>query len=190
MYKQDGGSFRGCSRYELLGKRGESTVFHVRYFEVEPGGWTTLEHHRHEHAVIGARGAGEIQLGPHVYPVGVGDCAYTAPGDTHQLRNNGEEPFGFICVVAADRDRPVEVDPGEFLKSCAVKHALQHGMKEALEEQVKHRAALGVSAAGAVAEGSACEWKPGMGKAKKAAAAAAAVEGGSACEWTPGKKKH
>ena len=37
MYKQDGGSFRGCSRYELLGKRGESTVFHVRYFEVEPG---------------------------------------------------------------------------------------------------------------------------------------------------------
>ena len=192
MYKQDGGSFRGCSRYELLGKRGESTVFHVRYFEVEPGGWTTLEHHRHEHAVIGARGAGEIQLGPHVYPVGVGDCAYTAPGDTHQLRNNGEEPFGFICVVAADRDRPVEVDPGAFLKSCAVKHALQHGMKEALEEQVKHRAALGVTAAGAVAEGSACEWKPGMGKAKKAAAAAAAaaVEGGSACEWTPGKKKH
>ena len=82
----------------------------------------------------------------------------------------------------------MEVDPGEFLKSCAVKHALQHGMKEALEEQVKHRAALGVSAAGAVAEGSACEWKPGMGKTKKAAAAAAAVEGGSACEWTPGKR--
>jgi len=24
---------KGCSRYELLGKRGESSVFHVRYFE-------------------------------------------------------------------------------------------------------------------------------------------------------------
>ena len=29
MYKQDGGSFKGCSRFELLGKRGESTVFHA-----------------------------------------------------------------------------------------------------------------------------------------------------------------
>ena len=85
----------------------------------------------------------------------------------------------------------MEVDPGEFLKSCAVKHALQHGMKEALEEQVKHRAALGVSAAGAVAEGSACEWKPGMGKPRRRPPPPrAAVEGGSACEWTPGKKKH
>ena len=192
MYKQDGGSFKGCSRYELLGKRGESTVFHVRYFEVEPGGWTTLEHHRHEHAVIGVRGEGEIQLGPHVYPVGVGDAAYTAPGDTHQLRNPpGEhrEPFGFICVVAADRDRPVEVDPEAFLHSCAVKHALQHGMREALTVQAEHRAAHASSAGGAVAEGSACEWKPGAGKAKKKQQEAHdAVQSGSACEWTPGKK--
>jgi ribulose-bisphosphate carboxylase large chain len=189
MYKQDGGSFKGCSRFELLGKRGESTVFHVRYFEVEPGGWTTLEHHRHEHAVIGLRGEGVIQLGPHVYPVRVGDCAYTAPGDTHQLRNepDAKEPFGFVCVVAADRDRPVEVDPGEFLKSAAAKHALQHGMRDAIEAQAKHRAehAKAAGAAGAVAEGSACEWKPGAKKKQ----AAAAVESGSACEWTPGKKR-
>ena len=181
MYKQDGGSFKGCSRFELLGKRGESTVFHVRYFEVDPGGWTTLEHHRHEHAVIGLRGKGEIQLGPHVYPVHVGDAAYTAPGDTHQLRNHGDEPFGFICVVAADRDRPVEVDPKEFLKSMSLKHALQHGMKESLEAQAKHRASMGGDA-----EPSACEWKPGM--KKKKAEAAKAVESGSACEWVPGKK--
>ena len=186
MYKQDGGSFKGCSRFELLGKRGESTVFHVRYFECDAGGWTTLEHHRHEHAVIGLRGSGEIQLGPHVYPVNVGDCAYTAPGDTHQLRNVGTEPFGFICVVAADRDRPVEVDPGEFLKSQAAKHALQHGMRDVLETQAKHRQTHLKSAGGVVAEGSACEWKHGM---KKKAASAAAVESGSACEWTPGKKK-
>jgi quercetin dioxygenase-like cupin family protein len=161
-------------------------VFHVRYFECDAGGWTTLEHHRHEHAVIGLRGSGEIQLGPHVYPVNVGDCAYTAPGDTHQLRNVGTEPFGFICVVAADRDRPVEVDPGEFLKSQAAKHALQHGMRDVLETQAKHRQTHLKSAGRAVAEGSACEWKHGM---KKKAASAAAVESGSACEWTPGKKK-
>jgi mannose-6-phosphate isomerase-like protein (cupin superfamily) len=34
--------------------------------------------------------------------VGMGDAAYTSPGDTHQLRNaaGSAEPFGFICVVA------------------------------------------------------------------------------------------
>ena len=139
----------------------------MRYFECEPGGWTTLEHHRHEHAVIGLRGVGEIQLGYHVYPIGVGDVGYTAPGDTHQLRNTSvTEPFGFVCVVAADRDRPVEVDPGVFLKSAAAKHAQAHSKQS-------H---------GAVAEGSACEYVPGRKKA------AAAVESGSACEWTPGKK--
>ena len=186
MYKQDGGSFKGCSRYELLGKRGESPVFHVRYFEVEAGGWTTLEHHRHEHAVIGIRGSGVVQLGPHVYPVSVGDVAYTAPGDTHQLRNNTSEPFGFICVVAADRDRPVEVDPQEFLTKCGAMHALQHGMREALQAQVTHRAAHSGGTTGAVANGSACEWKPG-GKKKKEAPVA--VEEGSACEWKPKGKR-
>lgn len=31
MYKQDGGSFKGCSRYELLGKRGERYVFYFAF---------------------------------------------------------------------------------------------------------------------------------------------------------------
>ena len=173
MYKQDGGSFKGCSRYELLGKRGESPVFHVRYFEIEAGGWTTLERHRHEHAVIGIRGSGVVQLGQHVYPVSVGDVAYTAPGDTHQLRNNSSSPFGFICVVAADRDRPVEVDPTAFLASCCsagtgASQQLHQGVREAMQAQAAHRTAMmhndahSDAAAGAaqMADGSACEWKP------------------------------
>ena len=85
--------------------------------------------------------------------------------------------------------RGVEVDPEAFLHSCAVKHALQHGMREALTVQAEHRAAHASSAGGAVAEGSACEWKPGAGKAKKKQQEAHdAVQSGSACEWTPGKK--
>ena len=60
MYKMDGASFKECSRIELIGKRGESPVFHVRYFEVAPGGWTTLEHHQHEHVVVVLRGEGRF----------------------------------------------------------------------------------------------------------------------------------
>ena len=191
MYKMDGASFSGCSRYELLGKRGESTLFHVRYFEVAPGGWTTLEKHEHEHAVVGVRGSGVVQLGPRVYPVNVGDVAYTAPMDVHQLRceKDAKEPFGFVCVVASDRDRPIEVDPSAFLEtiSSGKYGPLQHRVREALKTQAAHREKLAGGAGGAVAAGSACEWKPGKKKAE--AAAAAAVAEGSACEWTPGKKK-
>ena len=183
MYKMDGASFKECSRIELIGKRGESPVFHVRYFEVAPGGWTTLEHHQHEHVVVVLRGEGEIQLGLESYHLAHGDVGYTAPGDTHQLRckAGATEPFGFICVVASDRDRPIEDEPAELLKMCKVAHVLDDNVRVALETQIKHRAAH-KAAHGAVAEGSACEWKPGMKKK--------AEESVSACEWKPKAKSN
>lgn len=184
MYKMDGASFKNCSRIELIGKRGESPCFHVRYFEVAPGGWTTLEHHQHEHVVIALRGEGEVQLGLEAYPLALGDVAYTAPGDVHQLRckSDAKDAFGFICVVASDRDRPVEDEPYELLKSCKLAHILDEDVRTALEAQIKHRSEH-KAAHGAVAEGSACEWKPGMKKKQ-----AAAVAEGSACEFTPKSK--
>jgi len=183
MYKMDGASFKECSRIELIGKRGESPVFHVRYFEVAPGGWTTLEHHQHEHVVVVLRGEGEIQLGLESYVLGMGDVGYTAPGDTHQLRCKvgAKEPFGFICVVAADRDRPIEDEPSELLKMCKMAHILDENVRVALEAQSKHRADH-KAAHGAVADGSACEWKPGMKKK-------AHEEEVSACEWKPKSKQ-
>jgi ribulose-bisphosphate carboxylase large chain len=48
--------FYGASRQVLIGKRGERVAFHVRYFELEPGGFTSFERHRHSHVVIGIRG--------------------------------------------------------------------------------------------------------------------------------------
>lgn len=47
-------------RTELVGKNGESCQFHVRYFEVGPGGYSTLEKHVHEHVVIPIRGRGVV----------------------------------------------------------------------------------------------------------------------------------
>ena len=83
-------------------------------------GWTTLEHHQHEHVVVVLRGEGEIQLGLESYVLGMGDVGYTAPGDTHQLRCKvgAKEPFGFICVVAADATDLLEMSRLNFSK-CA-----------------------------------------------------------------------
>jgi ribulose-bisphosphate carboxylase large chain len=110
-YKPAADDHRGVLRALLVGGGSEKTSFEVRYFEIAPGGFTTLEHHRHEHAVLVLRGHGEVLLGEGRHEVGYGDIVYVAAGEVHQLRNPGEEPFGFLCVVDRERDRPVPVPP-------------------------------------------------------------------------------
>lgn len=111
-YKQDSEGYKGIERRELAGKRGESTKFHVRYFEIKPGGHSTLEKHEHEHVVIPLRGVGEAQAGCYIWKVGFGDVVYVSPSDPHQFRCPAEakEPFGFLCIVNSERDRPVAAD--------------------------------------------------------------------------------
>lgn len=85
----------------------EAKGFQVRYFEVEPGGATALEQHQHEHCVVVMRGRGQAVLGTQVHEIGFGDVVYVGPDDPHQFRNEGAtEPFGFLCIVDAERDRP------------------------------------------------------------------------------------
>jgi hypothetical protein len=44
-----------------------------------------------------------------VHSLGYGDTAYVAPNEVHQLCNTSpDELFGFLCMVDAQRDRPVE----------------------------------------------------------------------------------
>ncbi|MDX6770134.1 MAG: cupin domain-containing protein [Elusimicrobiota bacterium] len=111
-YKTDTAEYKGISRRELVGKRGESMKFHVRYFEIAPGGFSTLEKHEHEHVVIPMRGKGEAQAGCYIWTVGVGDVVYVSPSDPHQFRcpADAAEPFGFLCMVNAERDKPQSVD--------------------------------------------------------------------------------
>ncbi|MDE2291287.1 MAG: cupin domain-containing protein [Elusimicrobia bacterium] len=111
-YKADTEAWKGISRRELAGKRGETVKFHVRYFEIQPGGHSTLEKHQHEHVVIVMRGRGEAQAGCYAWSVGFGDVVYVSPSDPHQFRcpADADGPFGFLCIVNAERDKPTPVD--------------------------------------------------------------------------------
>jgi quercetin dioxygenase-like cupin family protein len=106
-YKAPADHWCGIVRTVLAGDRGEQTMFHVRYFEIEPGGHSSLEHHGHAHIVVVLRGRGEVKLGDRQDQLGFGDVVYVAPNDVHQFRNPFEDPFGFLCVVDAHRDAPV-----------------------------------------------------------------------------------
>lgn len=105
-----GGAFRGASRQVLIGARDEQARFHVRYFELEPGGFTSLERHRHCHVVIGLRGRGRVRVGETNYMLGRLDTIYVPPNAPHQLSALGRGPFGFLCIVNARRDKPRPVD--------------------------------------------------------------------------------
>ncbi len=119
-YKETTETWKGVTRRELSGKRGESQRFHVRYFEIAPGGYSTLEKHEHEHVVVPLRGRGEVHFACYIYKVGIGDVVYIAPNDPHQFRNpeDAQEAFGFLCIVNAERDIPMTVDGLGFCYIC------------------------------------------------------------------------
>jgi ribulose-bisphosphate carboxylase large chain len=106
-YKTNGAlPFREVARTELIGQSGEETSFDVRYFEIGPGGHSSLEKHLHTHVVIGARGTGVLCSGERTIPLKPFDIAYVPPLEVHQLRNESTEPFGFFCIVDHERDKP------------------------------------------------------------------------------------
>jgi quercetin dioxygenase-like cupin family protein len=113
-YKSEEGGWAALTRQVLVGAKGESAPFEVRYFEIAPAGYSSLEKHHHEHVVIVLRGAGEVLLGGELQSVGYLDVVYLAPNEPHQLRNSGKEPFGFLCVVSRERDRPRSLDQEEL----------------------------------------------------------------------------
>jgi len=106
QYKPAGKDWAEIVRQTLIGNRGETTKFHLRYFEIAPGGFSSLEMHKHEHVVIGIRWTGICVVGKKKHQINFLDTLYIKPGEPHQLRNVSDEPFGFLCIVNAKRDKP------------------------------------------------------------------------------------
>ena len=111
-YKERPDLFRDVVRYTLLGGRDadEPLSFEVRYFEIAPGGYSSLEHHAHAHAVLVVKGQGMVRLGTRGETICPWDVVYVAPHEVHRFYAGDSEPLGFICVVDRDRDRPLVVD--------------------------------------------------------------------------------
>ena len=104
--ERDGEGFRGVTRHIISGAEGEPSRFQVRYFEVEPDGFTRLERHEHIHSVTVIRGNGYAIVGDAVHDLQNLDHVYVPPMTLHQFVNTGTAPFGFLCIVDTERDRP------------------------------------------------------------------------------------
>lgn len=104
-YKEDDRAlFKSVSRQILfsdLDLAGE-----LRYFEIAPGGFSTLERHEHVHAVMILRGRGRCLVGREIQRVETHDLVTVPPLTWHQFRASEGEPLGFLCMVNARRDKP------------------------------------------------------------------------------------
>ena len=114
-YKSDKSSpFRDVTRQTLF--RRDDLAGELRYFEVAPGGHSTLERHAHVHAVLILRGRGRCLVGDAVHAVHERDLVTVPPGTWHQFRAAPDAPLGFLCMVDAVRDKP-ELPAAETLAS-------------------------------------------------------------------------
>ena len=104
-YKQDDRAlFKSITRQVLFAD--PQLHAELRYFEIEAGGYSTLERHEHMHAVLILRGHGHCLVGKEVRAVELRDLITVPPLTWHQFRATADEPLGFLCMVNAVRDKP------------------------------------------------------------------------------------
>jgi len=114
-YKAEGSApFRAVTRQVLFDD--PALACQLRYFEMAPGGHTTLERHVHAHAVVIQRGAGACLIGDTVYRVAPFDLVHIPALTWHQFKADPAEPLGFLCMVNAERDRPQLPGPQDLAR--------------------------------------------------------------------------
>jgi quercetin dioxygenase-like cupin family protein len=106
--------WKGITRHTLASPESLPAAFELRYFELEPGGYSSLEQHRHIHFVTAVRGSGRALVGERVIDLAPLDAVYVPSLEPHRWLNEGDQPFGFLCTVDADRDRPQPLDDEQW----------------------------------------------------------------------------
>ena len=106
--------FAGVSRHTLARPEELPAGWELRYFEFQPGGYSSLEKHRHAHFVVVLRGSGRALVGRQVVDCRPFDAVHVPSMTPHRWMNPGPERFGFLCTVDRDRDRPQPLGEEEW----------------------------------------------------------------------------
>ncbi len=85
----------------LIGPSEGAAVFHMRHFEVAPGGHTPHHQHDYEHEVLILKGACTVKGNAGERPCRPNDVVWMPANEWHQFVNTGREPLEFICLIPA-----------------------------------------------------------------------------------------
>jgi quercetin dioxygenase-like cupin family protein len=101
-HEQNDVDMEGASKVKmrmLIGPQEEAPNFHMRQFEVQPGGHTPHHTHDFEHEILVLDGQGTVKSEQGDWPIKDGDVIFVPPNEKHQFINTGSEPLQFICLV-------------------------------------------------------------------------------------------
>ncbi|MCC7291354.1 MAG: cupin domain-containing protein [Phycisphaerales bacterium] len=94
----------GAKMRMLVGPQDGARNFHMRHFEVAPGGFTPHHQHDFEHEILILKGRGVAKSEQGDRTIAAGDVLFIAPNEMHQLLNASAEPLEFICLIPAPMD--------------------------------------------------------------------------------------
>ena len=88
----------------LIGPEENAPTFHMREFEVAPGGHTPHHAHDFEHEILVLSGNCVAKSEQGDRPMAGGDVIFVPANEKHQFVNAGGEPLRFVCLIPAPRD--------------------------------------------------------------------------------------
>lgn len=90
---------KGVTMHVAIGPDQGAQNFTMRVFEVEPGGYTYSHRHDFEHEIFFHQGVGEVFFENTKTEVEAGSIAFIPPDVLHQIKNTGDGPLVFVCVI-------------------------------------------------------------------------------------------
>jgi len=97
----DSDAAKGVAGRVLIGKADGADNFCMRLFELSKNGFSPRHTHDWEHEIFIYSGKGAVFRDGDWTSLEPG-CAVFIPGnEEHQMKNTGDEPFRFICIIPA-----------------------------------------------------------------------------------------
>ena len=95
----DGKTVHKARKQVLIGHEQGAPNFVMRLFTLGEGGYSPFHSHAWEHEIYILSGRGTAVSAEAETVVTGGDFIYVAPDEVHQLRNLGNQPLEFLCLV-------------------------------------------------------------------------------------------
>ena len=83
----------------LITKEIGAENFAMRLFEMDIGGYSPHHQHEWEHEVFILKGQGRVIGEKEEQNFSEGDVIFIPKGERHQLRNTGDQPVHFLCLI-------------------------------------------------------------------------------------------
>jgi quercetin dioxygenase-like cupin family protein len=90
---------QGATIRWLITKNDGAENFAMRFFEVEPKGYTPFHSHEWEHEVFILEGRGTVKINNDDKEFKKGDAVFIPGNIKHQMKNTGQKRLKFLCLI-------------------------------------------------------------------------------------------